>query len=164
MSTALAEDLWRWHVWLQPQGALGFADAVSEPVTVVHPAVSPQSTASPPQWLDPTLRRMLELLALSRDWDRRGSAAVRVDVLAFACSMLSQVMAPTTAAPSIVPLGHGGVQLLWAGPTAEVEVEVSQPNEITIYHLDRATGAENEWQATTEFSGLGDLLRSAITR
>ena len=164
MSIALAENLWRRPVWPQPQRALAFADAVSEPVTVVRPALSPQSTASLPLWLDPTLHRMQELLDLHGDWDRRGSAAVRVDALAFTYSMLSQIMAPTTIAPSIVPLGHGGVQLLWASPSVEIEVEIVQPNEITIYHLDRATGAENEWQATTEFSGLGDLLRSAFTR
>jgi hypothetical protein len=107
---------------------------------------------------------MQELLALGRDWDRRGSAAVRRDVLAFAYFMLSQIMAPTTAAPSIIPLGHGGVQLLWASPSIDVEVEVAQPNEIDVYQLDRATGTEDEWQARTEFSRLGDLLRSKFTR
>jgi hypothetical protein len=78
--------------------------------------------------------------------------------------MLSQVMAPTTAPPSIIPLSHGGVQLLWTNPSVEIEVEVVQPNEIIIYHLDRTAGVEHEWQATTEFSGLSDLLRSAFTR
>lgn len=164
MSAALAEDLWRRPAWPQPQRAVVFADAVSEPVTVVRPAVSPPSTASPPQWLEPTLRRMQELLALGRDWDRRGSAAVRVDVLAFAYSMLSEVTGPTTAPPSIVPLGHGGVQLLWSDPLTEIEVEIVRPNAIIVYQLDRATGAEYEWQATTEFSRLGGLLRSAVTR
>lgn len=106
---------------------------------------------------------MQELLGLGRDWDGRGSAAVRQDVLAFVYFMLNQVMAPTTAAPSIVPLGHGGVQLLWTNPSIEVEVEVSQPNEITVYKFERATGAEEEWQVTTELSGLGALLRSGFT-
>jgi hypothetical protein len=164
VSIALAEDLWQGPIWPQPQRSLVFADAVSEPVAVVRPTVSPPSTASAPQWLDPTRRRMHELLALGRDWDRRGSAAVRVDVLAFVYFMLSQVMAPTTAAPSIIPLGHGGVQLLWVSPSIEVEVEVTQPNEIVVYQLDRVTGSEDEWEAMTEFSRLGDLLRSAFTR
>jgi hypothetical protein len=110
------------------------------------------------------MRRVHELLALGKDWDHRGSAAVRVDVLAFAYSMLSQVMAPTTVPPSIIPLGHGGIQLLWTSPSIEVEVEVVQPNEIVVYQLDCVTGSESEWPATTEFSGLGDLLKSAFTR
>ena len=163
MSTALAEDAWR-PVWPRLQRTAVFADAASEPVTVVRPTVSPPSTASVPRWLDPTLRRIQELFDLGRDWDRRGSAAVRGDALAFAYSMLSQAMAPTTAPPSIVPLGHGGVQLLWSSPSVEIEVEVVQPNEIIIYHLDRVAGTEREWQATTEFSDLADLLRSAFTR
>ena len=163
MSLALPDGAWG-PVWPRPQRTAVFADAASEPVTVVRPAVSPPSTASPPRWLDPTLRRIRELFDLGRDWDRRGSAAVRGDALAFAYSMLSQVMAPTIAPPSIIPLGHGGVQLLWMSASAEIEVEVVQPNEIIIYHLDRTTGVEREWPATTEFSDLGDLLRSGFTR
>src|SRR5690242_5324639 len=93
-------------MWPRPQRSRVFADAVTEPVTVVSPEISPPGTASPPRWCDPTLRRIQELLALGRDWDRRGSAAVRMDVLAFAYSMLSEVMGPTTVPPSIIPLGH----------------------------------------------------------
>jgi hypothetical protein len=163
VSIALAEDVWQ-RPWPQPQRPLVFADAVSEPVAVVRPMVSPQSTASHPLWREPTLRRFAELLTLGRDWDRRGSAAVRSDVLAFAYSMLSQVMAPSTLPPSIVPLGHGGVQLLWTNTSVEIEVEVIRPNEIIVYELDRVTGIESEWSATNELSGLGDLLRSAFTR
>jgi hypothetical protein len=77
--------------------------------------------------------------------------------------MLWQVMAPTTAVPSIVPLGHGGVQLLWSDALAEIEVEVTRPHQIVIYHLDRLTGAEREWPAEIEFSALADLLRGNFT-
>lgn len=166
MSVAVAEDFRRRPTWPLPQRAEAFAfgDTVSERVIVPRPVMSPPTTASLPLWLEPTLSRMQELLALGQNWDRRGSAAVRVDAIEFAYSMLSEVMASTTAAPSIVPLGHGGVQLLWTSPSAEVEVEVVKPNTIIVYHLDRMTGEEKEWSATTELSGLARLLKSAFTR
>jgi hypothetical protein len=77
--------------------------------------------------------------------------------------MLWQAMGHETAAPSIVPLGNGGVQLLWSGASAEIEVEVIRPNEIIIYYLDRRTGGDREWRAETEFSELADLLRAYFT-
>jgi hypothetical protein len=119
MNVAYAGDFWPRPSWRQRQQTMVFADSVSEPVTVAPPVVSPPTTASLPLWLEPTLSRMRELSALGRDWDRRGSAAVRQDALQFAYSVLMEVMAPTTPAPSIVPLGHGGVQLLWKSPSAE---------------------------------------------
>jgi hypothetical protein len=164
MNVAYAGDFWPRPSWRQRQQTMVFADSVSEPVTVAPPVVSPPTTASLPLWLEPTLSRMRELSALGRDWDRRGSAAVRQDALQFAYSVLMEVMAPTTPAPSIVPLGHGGVQLLWKSPSAEIEVEVVLPNNIIIYHLDRTNGAEDEQAATTEFSALARLLRSAFAR
>ena len=77
--------------------------------------------------------------------------------------MLWQVMAPTTAPPSIVPLGHGGVQLLWSNSAAELEVEVTRPQQIVIYHLDRTAGTEREWPTEIEFTALAELLRANFT-
>ena len=162
MTVALADfDL---HpLWWRPQPVAAFDEAVTESVSVVRPTVSPASTASSPRWLDPTLERMLQISHLGLDWDGRGSAPVRRDALAFALDILGRAMAPSTTSPSIIPLGHGGVQLVWSNDAAELEVEVVQPNEIVIYYLDRRTGGEQEWDATTEFSSLATLLRSEFT-
>jgi hypothetical protein len=103
---------------------------------------------------------MEELASLGDNWDGRGSAEVRVDALNFAFSVLAQIMPPTAPAPAIVPLGHGGVQLLWHNQAHDLEVEIVGPNEIISYHLDRVTGVEDERQLTTELSPLTENLWS----
>lgn len=138
--------------------------AVLERVAVAKPALARESLNESSSWTTALERRMTELANLPPDWDGRGSAPVRMDALAFAWSVLSQSMSPTTATPSVVPLGNGGLLLSWTSGSADVEVEVAKPNHVAIYHVDHATGAEQEWQATTEFSSLASLLRFAFTR
>jgi hypothetical protein len=159
MSVAAVDYDWR-ERRSPPQRWTGFVNADVDPVPAARPLVSPQSTASRPQWFEPTLRRIVELLELGPNWDGRGSAAVNRDALSFALHMLWQTMGYATAAPSMVPLGNGGVQLLWSNASAEIEVEVIRPNEIMIYYLNRQAGADREWRAETEFSELADLLRA----
>ena len=102
-------------------------------------------------------------MPLQFNWDRRGSAEVSIDALRFALNILSQVMPATAPAPSIVPLGHGGVQLLWHNAIADLEVEVVRPNEVVAYFLDRRTGREEETALTTDFSDITNFLWSNFT-
>jgi hypothetical protein len=144
------------QTWSQPESTT-VATSITESVAFkpVH---------SEPPWIEPTLSKMSTLLGLNRNWDRRGSTAISGDALSFAFSMLCQTMAPTTPPPSIIPLGHGGIQLIWSGQNAEIEVEVERPNEIVIYYRDQVSGEEREWSAATEFSELAKLLRSTFAR
>jgi hypothetical protein len=105
---------------------------------------------------------MRDLLKLKGDWDGRGSAEVSTDALAFAWSILNQIMPPTAPAPAIVPLGHGGVQLLWHNQKIDLEVEVVRPNEVVLYHLDKGTGQEEETLLTTDFSSITGILWSSF--
>jgi hypothetical protein len=90
--------------------------------------------------LGPTLTRFTEVAGLRDNWDRRGSAEVRTDVLSFALrSVLPEVMLPTAPAPAVIPLGHGGVQLVWNTDSAEIEVEIIEPNKVIAYHFDKTT-------------------------
>jgi hypothetical protein len=148
----------------RPRRHTRFDDAVAEPVEVQDPIVSPPSTAAEPPWFETIDRRLAELGKLGRDWDGRGSATVSRDAVEFVRSMLNVAMAPTTIPPTIVPLGHGGVQLVWVSATTEIEVEVVKPYDIDIYQLDRVTGQDREWHAETEFSELARLLRLRFTR
>lgn len=77
--------------------------------------------------------RMIAVAPLQRDWDRRGSAAVRADALSFAWNILSQAMPSEAKAPVVIPLGHGGVQLEWSNRRgAELEIEVVRPFEVFV--------------------------------
>ncbi len=125
--------------------------------------VSEATTSSEPVWLRPTVAQFMRLAALQDDWDQRGSAEVRHDVISFALrGVLPEILPPTAPAPAIIPLGHGGVQLVWNTDGAEIEIEVIAPNQIVAYHFDKATGEETEEPLTNNFSGLADLMWSTF--
>jgi hypothetical protein len=140
-----------------------FSQSTSDPVGYQRPEVSDPSSATRPKWVEPTVARLQELAPLLFNWDQRGSAEVSIDALRFALNILSQVMPATAPAPSIVPLGHGGVQLLWHNAVADLEVEVVRPNEVVAYFFDKRTGQENEWPLTTDFADITNILWNNFT-
>ena len=154
----------RWIGWPRDQTAIAFDEARTEKVQLNRPAMSRTSTGWEQDWLRPVREKMTELATLQYDWDGRQSAAVRPESLVFAYTVLAQAMSPRTIAPSIIPLGNGGLQLVWSNANAEVEVEVVRPNEVFVYHHNRQSGAEEEWQSETEFSKLSTILRSSFVR
>src|SRR4029077_12491164 len=87
-------------------------------------------------------QRVLQLASLGENWDGRGSSRVAPDTLAFVLVLLTQTMPPNAPAPGMIPLGKGGVQLVWHTVDAELEVEVVKPNDVYIYYLDCASGVE----------------------
>jgi hypothetical protein len=151
---------WREDPWDIGRDVVQF----SRPMPAAQPripvgAVSQPSTSLEPAWLRPILAQFARLLALDDNWDQRGSAEVRQDVLSFALrGVLPEIMPPTAPPPAVIPLGHGGIQLVWNTDTAEIEVEVIAPNEIVAYHFDKATGKESEEPLTNNFSTLSSLM------
>jgi hypothetical protein len=140
-----------------------FSDARTRPLRIPTPEISERTTASVPTWFSPTLGRFLDLAELQEDWDQRGSAQVRRDVLSFALrSVLPKILPPTAPPPAVIPLGHGGIQLVWNTRNAEIEVEVIAPNSVIAYHFDKATGLETEEQLTIDFSNLANRLWAAF--
>ena len=122
--------------------------------------VSSPSTAAEASWIAPTFARLQELAILDDDWDQRGSAGVSTDALNFAWYFLRQVMPPIAPVPGIVPLGHGGVQLVWHNDRCDLEVEVIGPNNMIAYYFDKVTGHEDEFSLTNEFYRITDILWS----
>jgi len=145
--------------WLPPQEAAFFGVAQADPVKTTPSLSIPELSISAPAWSDMVGYRVSVLRELGANWDGRGSAAVSRDALIFAWHMLWQIMTGNTVSPSLIPLGNGGIQLLWSNDIAEIAAEVVRPNDIYIYHVDHATGKEREWVSSTEFSELANLLR-----
>ncbi len=150
--------------WSDLASDLGrFSDAGTRPLHISAPEISERTTTYPPIWFQPTLDRFLELTELGNDWDQRGSAQVRRDVLSFALrSVLPKILLPTTPAPAVIPLGHGGIQLVWNSDNAEIEVEVVEPYSVIAYHFDKATGEETEEHLTLDFFSLAKHMRAAF--
>jgi len=86
------------------------------------------------------------LASLPNNWDQRGSAAPRGDVLSFAWTILAQIMPSDGKPPVIVPLGNGGVQIEWSSPHAELDVEVTRPFDVSASLF----AGENETEIETE--------------
>jgi hypothetical protein len=156
--TTTAALAWKQDQW-QTGNASRFSRALVSPYRIASPEVSEPTTASEPDWFTPTLARFLDLAELGNDWDHRGSAGVRLDVLSFTLrSVLPEILPPTAPPPAVIPLGHGGIQLVWNTDDEEVELEVTAPNDVVAYHFDHATGIESEEPLTNDFSTLADKM------
>jgi hypothetical protein len=131
--------------WPGSESVARFAEAVAAGVPIARPQVSAPTVDREAPWMKST-RDKLDHLAKLRDnnWDGRGSAAVRSDVLKFTWTILSQIMPYDGVAPGIIPLGHGGIQLEWTAPDKELELEITRPHEISgvLFNLQNNTEQE----------------------
>jgi hypothetical protein len=152
------EEQWPGHY----SGGTQFSQSNSLPV-ISRPEVS--SSAGEIEWFDAIRTTMLSLSMLREDnWDRRGSAAVRSDVIAYAWQILFQIMPLDGIAPNIVPLGHGGVQMEWRTRTADFEIEIVRPFEASAVYFD-ADGSENDIPiGPSDLDGIAVLLREKFRR
>ncbi len=130
----------------------------TEDIQLGDPVIGVLSATAAAKWQAAASARLNEIFGLGNNWDLRGSARVSKATLMFAWEMLSRIMPPSADAPVMVPLGHGGLQLLWHTSRGELEVEVSKPNQVSIFYFDRATDAEHEWDESTDFRRLGDIV------
>jgi hypothetical protein len=141
----------RFDPWPGSESVGRFAEAVAAGVPIARPEVSAPTVDRQAPWMRP-IREKLDQLAKLRDenWDGRGSAAVRSDVLKFAWTILSQIMPYDGMAPGIVPLGHGGIQLEWTAPDKELELEITRPHEITGVLFNLQSNTEQDILADAE--------------
>jgi hypothetical protein len=139
--------------------SLGFSPRLRERVYVQPPQISLTMSTTENRWYGEAIASIRHLVGLERNWDRRGSAAIKLEILAFSLFLLQEVMPPDSPAPGIVPLGHGGVLLLWHSDAAELEVEITGPNRTEINFTDRKTGQEEEWSLSSDLSSLSALIR-----
>jgi antitoxin (DNA-binding transcriptional repressor) of toxin-antitoxin stability system len=137
-----------------------YEDVYTDDLPVNSPEVALPTTSDDMPWLTTVRRRMNEIRRLKYNWDGRGSARVPAETLAFAFSMLTSIMPPRAPVPAIVPLGDGGLQLVWYSPRCDIEVEIAKPNQVNIYQYCHLAGTEREWDESTDFTRLSDILWS----
>jgi hypothetical protein len=141
----------------RPRSSAVFASARVDVIRPGRPDLQSSDDASADVW-SAIRSRFDELRQLPWNWDRRGSASIPPNTLAFAQQMLTSILPPRSSVPAVVALGDGGVQLVWLTVRGELEVEVCGPNKVHIFYLDRATGVEQDWDASTDFRKLSDIL------
>ncbi|MBB4257303.1 hypothetical protein [Bradyrhizobium sp. CIR3A] len=156
-ATALRTD----DQWYQPANTVGeLVRSSFKPVVVARPQLTSPSVVHRSKWARTTVDRMMALASLRDDWDQRGSAAVRGDVLSFAWQMLSQIMPEDGKPPVIVPLGHGGVQIEWSSNGAELEVEISRPFQVSALLVEKGREHEAETDLPTDtWDRLTEVIR-----
>jgi hypothetical protein len=156
----------RYDPWPGSDSTGRFAEAVAEGVSIARPQVSAPTTSHEAPWMNPTAEKIKDLASLREDnWDGRGSAALRTDVLAFVWTILGQVMPYDGRAPGIIPLGHGGIQLEWKAPGRELELEIVRPYEIAGTLFNTHNDTEQEIRADAEnLGGLTAVIWQNIPR
>ncbi|MBI5319804.1 hypothetical protein [Bradyrhizobium sp.] len=131
-----------------------------KPVVVTRPQLSSPSVVHRSSWARPTVDRLIAIAPLRDNWDQRGSAAVRADVLSFAWQLLVQIMPEDGAAPVAVPLGNGGIQLEWSSNRGDLEIEIARPFEISALFFQQRNGDEVEIPIQTEtWDQLAEVIR-----
>lgn len=131
-----------------------------KPVVVARPQLSSPSVAHRSSWARPTIDRLMALAPLRDNWDQRGSAAVRGDVLSFTWQLLAQIMPGNGTPPVVVPLGNGGIQLEWSSHTADLEVEITRPFRTSALFIEFLNGGEVETDIPTDtWDRLTEVIR-----
>ena len=94
----------------------------------------------PPEWVQPTLKRLGQLLILPRDWDSYGGRPVDPACALAAWQLLLALMVDDTPVSTLVPAARGGVQIEWHAKRIDLEIEVVTPDGFIVSFEDAATG------------------------
>lgn len=77
------------------------------------------------QWQIDAIRKLVQLLALPRDWDSYGSPPPSEFAVKTAGSLILDIDLDYFVSPRVVPVSGGGVQLEWRLGSRELEIEIS---------------------------------------
>jgi hypothetical protein len=101
--------------------------------------------------------RIEHLTALAANWDSYGAQPVTAEAAVAAVRFLLNAAYPEIAAPAVVPLPDGGVQLEWHRGGLDIEIAFSEA-EPGIYVEDHTTGTSHESSLS---DAAGQLLQLA---
>lgn len=97
-----------------------------------------------PNWISPTVNALVRVLALPENWDSYGGRKVNAAFVAQALEVLSRSMPRNLTAPSVVPLGDGGIQLEWHRRQQDLEITFSPDEPPQYFYRNRATDEDQE--------------------
>jgi hypothetical protein len=96
---------------------------------------------------------------LPDNWDSYGGKKINRDVIVQSLSVLQLIMEATSPAPSVVPLGNGGLQLEWHRKLQDLEIVFPSDDAPQFIYQNGATGAQQEG-STNNIATLVQLLRN----
>ena len=95
------------------------------------------------KWYGEALERMNRLTDLAAGWNGYDAREVKGDTAIEAVTFLAKVAYPGIAAPAIVPISDGGVQVEWHRGGVDIEIAFSD-EEPGVYVEDREDGSSQE--------------------
>lgn len=101
------------------------------------------NAAALPAWIEPTIEAFAKIQNLQDNWDSYGGKAVNPDTLQQSLAVLAQIMRTNSPAPSIVPLGDGGIQVEWHRKQQDLEIVFAVDERPQYYYTNQASNAEN---------------------
>lgn len=129
-----------------------------------HSSNTTLSNEALPDWLSPTVPRIMQLLQLSDGWDNQGASAVRPDAAQFAITLLLGALQPKTPAPQIVPLANGGLQFEWHTNNIDLELEITRPNQSHVWFEDHNSGEEYDRPISADLTALREPIDRLTSR
>lgn len=114
-----------------------------------------------PAWVEPTISAFIAIQKLSDNWDSYGGKATNRDLIKQSLFILGLVMQSDSPAPSVVPMGDGGIQFEWHRRQQDLEIVFPADEAPRFYYRNRATAAEEEGFAN-EIERLTRLLRDLL--
>jgi hypothetical protein len=100
--------------------------------------------ASLPAWVEPTIFAFIGIQNLGENWNSYGGKPINTDLIKQALSVLGSIMQANSPAPSVVPIGDGGLQIEWHRKQQDLEIVFPSDEVPQFYYRNRATGAGQE--------------------
>ena len=113
-----------------------------------------------PAWVEATISALIGIQSLPDNWDSCGAKKINRDLISQSLSLLEQIMETTSPAPSVVPLGNGGLQFEWHRRQQDLEIAFPADEAPQFFYRNRATGTDQEGFAS-DVTKLISLLRGA---
>jgi hypothetical protein len=114
-----------------------------------------------PSWLGTVARQMVGFLGLENNWDSYGAAVVKRSTVEEAINFLyfinGNLLAPLPQ-PMAVPTAGGGIQLEWHTKGVDLEIELTQSSEITLFFKDSTQTEEWTLRTAADFKKLEKAL------
>ena len=110
------------------------------------------------RWMGSVFPAVQEFLRLPVGWDTYNGVPLRLDTGMFALQLLYDLMNPRIPVPLVAPTSPGGIQFEWRRDGFELELCVNAPYNCEVSSRDQATGDENSFMLTTDFTLLTRMM------
>jgi hypothetical protein len=101
---------------------------------------------------------IMGIQTLPENWDSYGGKKTNLDLISRSLSVLGCIMEAASPAPSVVPLGDGGLQLEWHRKQQDLEITFAADDAPQFFYRNRAIGVEQDGYADDVIK-LTQLLR-----